>query len=53
MLLKLFLYHMRHVDIWGFIRIVEHIHFDIASELVIFGEHCDDRNLKVLCEIYP
>ena len=52
-ILELFFCHLirRHIAIQVFIGVIGHIHFDIAPELVIFGEHCDDRNLEVLYSI--
>jgi hypothetical protein len=47
-LLKQFLYDLRHIAIRVFIRVIEHIHFNVELELVIFGEDCDDGNLKVV-----
>ena len=41
-------HHIRHIGILVSIGVIGHIHFDIALELVIFGEHCNDGNLKVL-----
>ena len=46
---KLFFCHSRHIAVQVLIREIGHIHFDVVPELVIFGEHCNDRNLKVLC----
>ena len=50
-LLKLFLHRLRYIAIRVFIGVIEHIHCDVAPELVIFGEHYDDGNLKVSCEM--
>ena len=44
-LLKLFLHRLRHIAIRVFIGVIEHIHCDVAPELVIFGEHYDDGKI--------
>ena len=46
-LLKLVLRHLRHIAIRVLIGVIGHIHCDVAPELVIFGEHCDDGNFKL------
>jgi hypothetical protein len=47
-LLKSVLHHLRYIAIQVSIRVIQHIHFNVKLELVIFGEHCDDGNLEVL-----
>ena len=44
--MKLILHHLRRIafKFQVFIWVVQNIHCDIAPELVIFGEDCDDGN---------
>ena len=47
-LLKSFLRHFRYIAMWVLIWVIVHVHSDIEQELVIFGEHCDNGNFKVM-----
>ena len=50
MFFKSFLCHLRYTPVQVFIWIVQHIHLDIAQEVVIFGKHGNNGYLKVLHE---
>ena len=50
-ILKSFLRYLSYISVRVFIWVIPHIHFDIELELVIFGEHCDDGNLRVSSQI--
>ena len=47
-LLKYSLRRFRCIVIREFIREIEHLHFDIAQELVILSEYYNDGNFKVM-----
>jgi hypothetical protein len=46
-LVELFLCHLRYTPVWVVIWVIQHIHLYIVQELVIFGEHYNDRDFKV------
>ena len=47
-LLKYSLRRFRYSVIREFIWEIEHLHFDVAQELVILSEYYDDGNFKVI-----
>ena len=48
-LLESYLRRFRYIAIRVFIWVVHQMHFDIPQKLVIFSEHCNDGNFKVMC----
>ena len=47
-LLKYSLRRFRYIVIRVFIWVIEHLHLNIAQELVILGEDYNDGNFKVM-----
>ena len=47
-LLKYSLRCFRYIVIREFIWVIEHLHLNIAQELIILSEHYDDGNFKVM-----
>ena len=48
-LLKSLLRLFSYVVIWVLLWLIQHVHFDIEQELVMFGEYRNDGDCEVMC----
>ena len=47
-LLELLLRHFSYIAIGEITWVIQQVHLDIAEELIVFGEHYDDGNFKIM-----